>query len=149
MNNKSYYHHKKKITKICHTAPSYRRELRFNHLSYNKSRYNGLGSIIIEEIKKLSNHNKISILWLLCSMDKQKTSNSPIVHKIPKTRHNCYSYEDRHSQEVPHSHRRNGCKTSAARRSTYAYNVEILSQNFLLKKFKLTQLQTQNLKEYL
>ena len=123
MNKKSYQHHKKKITNICHTRRSYKSEIRFNHLSYNKSRFNGLENTIIDEIKRLSNYNKISILWLLCSMDKQTSSHSPIAYKSSRTGHTCYSQVGRHSQ-IPHFHRRNGCRTSVARRSTYAYNVE-------------------------
>ena len=53
MNNKDYHHHKKKITNICNTRRTYKREVKFNHLLHNKSRYNGLEHIIIAEIKKV------------------------------------------------------------------------------------------------
>ena len=130
MNNKDYHHHKKKITNICHTRRTYKRQVKFNHLLHNKSRYNGLEHTIIAEIKKLSYYNKISILWLLCSLDKQKSSHSPIAHKSSRIEDTSYSQVGRHSQ-IPHFHRRKRCKTSAARRSTYAYSVEheLLAKN--------------------
>ena len=63
-------------------------------------------------------------------MNKQKTSHSLILHKSPRTRHVCYSYVGRYSQAT-HNHRRNRCKISAARRSSFAYNVEheLLAKN--------------------
>ena len=63
-------------------------------------------------------------------MNKQKTSHSHILHKLSRTRHNCYTHVGRNSQAT-HNHRRNGCKTSVTRRSTFAYNVEhkLLAKN--------------------
>ena len=86
---KSFYHHKNYILKKGHTTPNHKREVRFNYLLYNKSRYNGLGNITIGKIKNLSNYYKISILWLLCSMNKHRKPHTFIVHKLPKKKHNC------------------------------------------------------------
>ena len=63
-------------------------------------------------------------------MDKQTSSHLPKAHKSSRIGHTCYSQIGRHSQ-ILHFHRRNGCKTSAARRSTYAYSVEheLLAKN--------------------
>ena len=49
---KGYYHHGKKIINICYTSTNHKREVKFNLLLYNKSRYNGLENTIIDEVKK-------------------------------------------------------------------------------------------------
>ena len=53
----------RRFRNICHTRPNYKREVRFNHLLNNKSRYIGLENTIIEEIKHLSCWTKRRIIY--------------------------------------------------------------------------------------
>ena len=66
---------------LCQKTQNYKEKVRFNYLLYNKSRCNGLDNIIFSEIKSMINYNKISMISILCSMNKHKKHHSPIAHK--------------------------------------------------------------------
>ena len=88
-------------------------------------------------------------------MNKHRKLHTSIVHKLPKTKHNYYSQNRRHSK-VHHSqyfHKRNRCRTSAAKKSTHVYNVEheLIAENHLpgrygkLYKFPVSQILNSNI----
>ena len=131
--SRNFQQHRYRINNLCNDTSFHKQREKFNDLLFTKSRCFGLQNLLTKEIHKLPNYDKISILWLLCAMNKQR--NKQKFHRNKRFHRNPKDQRKRNDLYTittpPHSNKTKRYGKSEAKKSTNAFNVEheLLAKN--------------------